>query len=235
MSLWRHCYAAIAGCLALAACNDTAPTSAETGADAFASRSHVLSADRYPTEDEWIAHGGSLYGGFEIEDISGSFSTGSYSASGRARFLHVNDLSLTTTATVYDAAGSVVGNPESRSLTWGGLIPLQFWTSLQKTASKPTGVVMCGLSGTPTIDVSASLTLIRNQWGITRVWEHDDQEDGIGAYLPLCPSDPGGPGGGGGGEEPGGCQGQVICQQWFWYENGVIVDEWWECWCESTF
>lgn len=35
---------------------------------------------------------------------------------------------------------------------------------------------------------------------------------------------PGGGGWGGGGE---GCE---VCQQWFWYEDGVPVSEWWECW-----
>jgi hypothetical protein len=34
----------------------------------------------------------------------------------------------------------------------------------------------------------------------------------------------------GGFGEPYGGEGECyICQQWFWYENGEIVDEWWDC------
>lgn len=122
----------------------------------------------------------------------------------------------------------------ARTLSWGRFIPLQLWTALEKSASKPTGTVECGLSGVPTIDVSASLTLIREPFGITRVWENSDDDDGSASFLPRCPSDGSGGGGGGGGGPGGECQGVVVCQQWFWYENGVIVDEWWECWCEEA-
>lgn len=43
--------------------------------------------------------------------------------------------------------------------------------------------------------------------------------------------DPCSGGGGGGGNGGGGGEGQCfLCQQWFWYENGEIVEEWWDCW-----
>jgi hypothetical protein len=48
-----------------------------------------------------------------------------------------------------------------------------------------------------------------------------------GDFDECKPSDP--PPNGGGGFDPGegDCE---MCQQWFWYEDGEPVDEWWECW-----
>ena len=48
------------------------------------------------------------------------------------------------------------------------------------------------------------------------------------AAVALDVDDCGGGGGGGGGGAP-----QYDSQQWFWYENGVAVAEWWECECVS--
>ena len=58
-------------------------------------------------------------------------------------------------------------------------------------------------------------------WGNHQVPSGDQDEQ------PACPepAPPSGPGRGGGDYESG-CQ---SCQQWFWYEYGQIVDEWWEC------
>lgn len=62
-------------------------------------------------------------------------------------------------------------------------------------------------------------------------WGRDEEPSGDGAEQPACPepappptSEPGT--GGGGGDYDTGC---VSCQQWFWYEYGQLVDEWWEC------
>ena len=43
---------------------------------------------------------------------------------------------------------------------------------------------------------------------------------------PPPPPPPPGSGGGDGDEYQGGCE---LCQQWFYFINGFIVDEWWEC------
>lgn len=60
------------------------------------------------------------------------------------------------------------------------------------------------------------------QWLAIDKGPNSDNDD---AYIDCNPN--------GGHQQPGGtyqpegeCQ---LCQQWFWVENGVIVDEWWEC------
>lgn len=62
-------------------------------------------------------------------------------------------------------------------------------------------------------------------------WGEVKKPSGDYETQPACPAPPppeDDSGGGGGGDAPyeGECQ---SCQQWFWYEDGQIVDEWWEC------
>jgi len=57
-------------------------------------------------------------------------------------------------------------------------------------------------------------------WG-----EHEVPSD-ESAEQPACPPAPPPTPPGGGHPYDGGCQ---SCQQWFWYEDGALVDEWWEC------
>ena len=64
-------------------------------------------------------------------------------------------------------------------------------------------------------------------------WGRHEKPSGGTADQPLCPDLPPPPGsesdGGGGGGADEYDTGCVSCQQWFWYEYGQIVDEWWEC------
>ena len=69
-------------------------------------------------------------------------------------------------------------------------------------------------------------------------WGHQIAGSGGDAAQSPCAAPPpeSSGSGGGGGEYDTGCE---SCQQWFWYEDGQIVDEWWECtpidpiWCEG--
>jgi len=62
-------------------------------------------------------------------------------------------------------------------------------------------------------------------------WGNHQKPSNDGQAQPACPEPPppsetqSGAGRGGGDYESG-CQ---SCQQWFWYDYGQIVDEWWEC------
>jgi hypothetical protein len=60
-------------------------------------------------------------------------------------------------------------------------------------------------------------------WGPFILWSGGLAQTGAPDVSAPCD-------GGGGGW----CEGTIVCQQWFWYENGEIVDEWWECWCEAA-
>ena len=55
-------------------------------------------------------------------------------------------------------------------------------------------------------------------WGTFQDGSYDQAEQ------PACPSS----GTGGGGDQPYDTD-CYSCQQWFWYEDGQILDEWWEC------
>jgi hypothetical protein len=55
-------------------------------------------------------------------------------------------------------------------------------------------------------------------------WGNHQKASGGQAAQPACP--PPSSGGGGNGDYDTGCQ---ACQQWFLYEDGQRVDEWWEC------
>ena len=57
-------------------------------------------------------------------------------------------------------------------------------------------------------------------------WGQDERPSQGDEEQVACPPPP--PERDSGGEDPyeSGCQ---SCQQWFWYEDGQIVDEWWEC------
>jgi hypothetical protein len=63
-------------------------------------------------------------------------------------------------------------------------------------------------------------------------WGHQAVPSGKSEPQPTCeelsPTPESGGGDGGGGDDPydTGCE---SCQQWFWYEYGQVVDEWWEC------
>jgi hypothetical protein len=52
--------------------------------------------------------------------------------------------------------------------------------------------------------------------------------DAVASMLPIDDCGGGGSGGGGGG---GSGPPIFICQQWFYYDNGVAIAEWWECEC----
>jgi hypothetical protein len=57
-------------------------------------------------------------------------------------------------------------------------------------------------------------------------WGHVSRSSNGDGKQPNC--DTSNSGGGSAGDEE--CE---ICQQWFWVEDGVIVDEWWECYTAS--
>lgn len=62
---------------------------------------------------------------------------------------------------------------------------------------------------------------------ISSWWSGDNSAGSADSYArPMsCEGPSGGSGGGGGGEE---CEGGYW-QQWFWFEDGEAVDEWWTC------
>lgn len=62
-------------------------------------------------------------------------------------------------------------------------------------------------------------------WGEFRIPSNKTASQPI-CEVPPPPTESGGGGGGGGDSYDTGCE---SCQQWFWYEYGQIVDEWWEC------
>lgn len=71
----------------------------------------------------------------------------------------------------------------------------------------------------------------------TRIGSEQALSPGVFAAVNTTTSDPcfssGDPSGGGGGSGGGGSEPSFVCQQWFWYEDGVAVAEWWECECVS--
>ncbi len=63
-------------------------------------------------------------------------------------------------------------------------------------------------------------------WGNQSRSSYDSDEQPACEPPPPPPPAPPGGGGGGGDEYEGGCQ---LCQQWFYFIDGYMVDEWWEC------
>ena len=63
-------------------------------------------------------------------------------------------------------------------------------------------------------------------------WSNQVVSSGDSKAQPACepppppPPPPGSGGGGNGDEYQGGCE---LCQQWFYFIDGYMVDEWWEC------
>lgn len=66
-------------------------------------------------------------------------------------------------------------------------------------------------------------------------WGRGETSSGASATQPTCEELPPPPNSESGGSDGGGGGGDayetdcVSCQQWFWYEYGQLVDEWWEC------
>lgn len=97
------------------------------------------------------------------------------------------------------------------------------------------------VNGSPIAQISQfSLTLAPATYVFQLVLTNSDNKSASASVTVVVPEPgygggPGGGGGGGGEEEE--CE---RCQQWFWYQNGEIIDEWWECtevdprWCSGS-
>lgn len=57
---------AVGGLMLLGACDGKPPTATLMDAESTSTVAGALNSEMYPTEQEWLAEGGSLYGGFEI-------------------------------------------------------------------------------------------------------------------------------------------------------------------------
>jgi hypothetical protein len=101
----------------------------------------------------------------------------------------------------------------------------------------------CGLTGKSRLIASASLQLKGWDGTTFTFWSDAATREAPDVSQPACEPPPppcdamgpggcdpddggGGGGGGGGGDYEEEC---YRCQQWFWYEDGQITDEWWEC------
>jgi len=107
----------------------------------------------------------------------------------------------------------------------GDLIP---WTRHMRTTTTLPVPGECGYSATGHTQHRAWHKFLVGGWKFLS-WGEDERPSSNQKEQPACPPPPPpSPPGGGPGEDPydTGCQ---SCQQWFWYEDGVRVDEWWEC------
>lgn len=177
----------------------------------------------YPTPEELIAAGLGLNGFAEPISIAGEFVSSGFRATGEARFRIVNAASLTTTATVLSSSGSQI-DQQLTSDGFTGWWPLITWSNWSQNATASTGGNTCDVFGTSTMVGTASLKALVN-WQATTLYSASWTRHGTERSLPPC-------GGGGGGS--GEC---VVweCQQYFWYEDGVPIFEWWECFCHQEY
>ena len=99
---------------------------------------------------------------------------------------------------------------------------LPAWRPLHTMVSFPVSAA-CGSSADGSSAHRAWHKFIVGSWKYFS-WGRQETPSGGAAAQGSCSS--AGSGGGGDGPYETGCQ---SCQQWFWYEYGQIVDEWWEC------
>lgn len=221
-----HFFPMIAAVAAAAACSghDFSPLEPAV----LEARSARFEENRYPTLQEWQAAGGPA--SYITENsFSSAFSGYNFNANASITFFAVNSYNAAISATVVSGTGGQVGYATG-STRWSGFIPLFSPLTKSIAASATTNNQVCGLSGTPVLSTAASL-FVAIDASPFQLWSGGETKTGTVKVQPPCGSG----GGGGGGESGGGwCEGTVVCQQWFWYENGEIVDEWWECWCEAA-
>lgn len=103
---------------------------------------------------------------------------------------------------------------------------LPAWRSLHTMVSFSVSAT-CGNSADGDTAHRAWHKFIVGSWKYFSWGRHETPSRGTAAQ-PQCATSPPPGSGGSGGDDPydTGCE---SCQQWFWYEYGQIVDEWWEC------
>ena len=175
--------------LTISACADS-PLPTDPGAE-VASPVAAFVEGQYPTEEEYLAAGGSLTGELSGTRVTGQFSAdlSSWSATGSVSYNFANEVAVDLTTQVVSTAGKTI-NSGGQSYNYGSTIPVLIRRTVNLTSAISTNNNKCGITGKARLIGNASLTLIKNPWGISKAWHNKVDESAPEVTLPPCPPDP---------------------------------------------
>lgn len=219
--------------LTIVACSDPQfPTGAglDTTVPTIAGPTFDFVEGEYPTEEDYLAAGGSTAGQASGTPPTGAFNGDltSWSSTGQVSFQYVNQADAALATSLINSTGDAI-NSGGDSYSYGSTIPMFSVVSKTLSSTISTNNNKCEITGKARLTASASLKLIKNPTNLTLVWSGSLDKSAPDITLPECPVEEetcstdlfyangdcnesgepaeGGEGGGGGGGEGGGTPG----------------------------
>lgn len=187
----------------------------------------------YMTAAQFAANYGESKPEFDMIIYPGEFYNNNQNFKAKARVTAwlVTDATATLTARVIAQNGATI-NENQVSFAVSTFLPNPIPIDTMMIALVSTNNHTSCITGKSAGSASAkTVVVIELPWRITQLWSGTRIPLSTDVTLGGCPppDDQSSPPGGG----SGACLGDGYWQQWLWYVNGEITDEWWESICSS--